>query len=352
MIADFGIPLSPAGETAADEVPFEVLATAAEQHCEIDLDSPAFPFDPCESLQLERRGVTAQTELWSTQTIWKETLVAKLDEHGRHDLADQIRDCHTEISHARCTGCHKTKSFWNRCENKFCPECAPRLAAERRDSIEWWTKCIGQPKHVVLTVRNTEEISHEKIQAVKNAFKSLRRSSLAKNWLGGFYSVEVTNEGRGWHVHVHALIDARYIDAKALAIQWAKRVGQDFAIVKVKDARDKSYLAELTKYCVKPAQLASWTGDEISAFIDAIDGCRMFGVFGSLFKQRSEWNEWKKTHLEARSRCECGCSTWTHLTDNELQAHDLQPSRPSQKPRPPDRLPELFAAPTNYQFGS
>lgn len=130
--------------------------------------------------------------------------------------------------------------------------------------------------------------------------------------------MEVTNEGRGWHVHFHLLVDANWVQASALAIVWGKLVGQDYAIVKVKDCRGSEYLREVTKYAVKGSELASWSADQLREFISAFSGVRFFGVFGSLFGKRTEWSEWIKAIREIKPLCECGCNVWRFLSPEEL----------------------------------
>jgi hypothetical protein len=265
--------------------------------------------------------------------IWKESIVAKLDEVHRNELADKVRQCHTEKSVRQCRACKSHSIFWNRCEVKWCPVCAGRLSNERRESVDWWTRQIRQPKHVVLTARNSDIITKGTVKRFKDAFAKLRRTAFAANWKGGFYSIEVTNEGRGWHLHIHCLIDARWIDSGGLANIWARCIGQDFSIVKVKDVRNASYLQEVTKYAVKGNELASWTPQDIVAFIDAFDGVRLFGVFGSLYSKRTEWKEFLDELRAGRVRCECGCSQWRILSENEFmwEEHTAQP----ESPRPP-----------------
>jgi hypothetical protein len=270
-----------------------------------------------ESLKLEKRGVTPQLSFWSEHVIQAESIVAKLREAGRFDLSDPLAACHTHKSMLECTACHKAKPFYNRCELGHCPLCQPRLSRERKKSIEWWTHHVSQPKHVVLTVRNSATFTKAYVQSFKAAWNKLRRSALAANWTAGFYSLEVTNEGKGWHLHLHALIDARWIDAKALAIKWAKLTGQDFAIVKVKDVRQADYLSEVTKYAVKGSQLASWSPSDIAAYIDAMNGVRTFGVFGALYGLRTKWRDFLDTLQKEMPACECGCSTYYVLTEAE-----------------------------------
>src|SRR6266498_3114404 len=84
---------------------------------------------------LEKRGITShadcsdtippdpphyapsgQIELWDRLHVYTEGIVAKLDEAGRPDLADKIRDCHSEVGYKRCKGCSTVSKFYNRCE--------------------------------------------------------------------------------------------------------------------------------------------------------------------------------------------------------------------------------------------
>jgi hypothetical protein len=292
-----------------------------------------------ESLSLETTGTTQQKpdarqgEFFNRQLLYKESVQAKLREVGCLDLADVLQGCHTIQSWAQCNGCKAVRTFWNRCENFFCPSCQPHLARDRYESIEWWANQIEQPKHVVLTARNTAAITQAHVHWFKGCLRRLRRSVFAKHWRGGCWSLEVTNEGRGWHLHAHLLVDARWIDEAELAIKWGHLVGQDFAIVKVKDARAKSYLKEVTKYAVKGSELAKWSGTDIAHFIHAFQGGKNFGTFGSLYGKRTKWREWLDSLIKNRGECECGCNDWEifdadawHLHNHRLRIIRGQPT--------------------------
>lgn len=127
--------------------------------------------------------------------------------------------------------------------------------------------------------------------------------------------MEITNEGKGWHIHLHILVDAFFVPAGELAVVWGKLVGQDFAIVKVKDCRGDSYLGEVTKYVVKGSELASWPPEEIAQFIHAIRGIRFFSTFGSLFKIRKEIREEMDSDRPEPRVCSCGCSDFVYESD-------------------------------------
>ena len=308
----------------------------AQATCSLD-ESPTEPRFDARILELETRGVTQhigrvnrhnrpllkQGQLWRSQTIHKFTLAAKLRTVGATDLAASLEACHSTYTVATCCDCGSIKKFPNRCDRFFCPECQPRLAGERRRSIEWWAQRCQQPKHVVLTQRNLDHITPETIAQFRAAWNRLRRMVFARNWTGGFYSLEVTNEGRGWHLHLHALIDSRWIDAGLLSKAWHKATRGLGHIVKVQDARQKDYLKEVTKYAVKGNQLAAWTGDQSLEFIRAFDGARTFGVFGSLYGKRTEWREWLDSIQAAKPLCACGSCWIKDESEHDWLARDI-----------------------------
>ena len=303
------------------------------------------------SLLLETRGVTShrsQKLLWENEIVFQQSILSKLRSIGKGHLAGKMAECHTIQTFKQCCHCKKQSSFYNRCELFFCPVCAPRLARERKESIDWWTKQIHQPKHVVLTVRNTSSITKNYVQFLKLQLSKLRRQNVFAGVRGGFYSLEVTNEGKGWHVHFHLLVDSHWIQASSLAIVWGKLVGQDFAIVKVKDCRGSDYIREVTKYAVKGSQLAGWSGAQTAEFIEAFSGVRFFGVFGSLFGKRTEWSEWIKSVREVKPQCSCGCDQWKLLSPEEILWE--QETSAGLAPNPPPKTDQVPFAQPDLEF--
>ena len=311
-------------------------------------------------VQVQRRGITShppatasgardtawQVEFWAKQTTHKNSVAAKLREIGRTGEASTLEQCHSTWTRATCNDCGAVKRFPNRCDNFYCPECQPRLASERRKAVEWWTHLVDQPKHVVLTVKNVPDLTRGHVQEFKKWFSRLRRSKFARNWEGGFYSLELTNEGRGWHLHLHALIDARWIDEGELSIAWNKVTNGQGRIVKVKDARGQNYLKEVTKYAVKGPQLAAWTGYQIATFIDAFSNVRSFGVFGSLYGARTAFADYLSTLRAHKPKCECGSCNIRYQSEVDAIMADLLPAQlgPS-RPAPPTGLQTELAIP-------
>lgn len=276
-----------------------------------------------------------QRRLWLDLEAVKSTLAAKLTTSKTPFFAESLERCHTYQTIAVCSGCRKVQRYWNRCEKWYCPCCAGRLSRERRKSIEWWVERIKQPKHVILTVRNSQAITPQYVQWFKDCWAKLRRSKLACAWKGGFYSIECTNEARGWHLHLHALVDCRFIPVEDLSRRWAKIVGQDFAIVRVKDCRAADYLHEVCKYVCDPQAMVTWHPDQISAFLTAMEGQRTFGCFGTLYKARAEHTKFLDEVREHKFECDCGCTEFTFYTEQEWEWAQTTTGPPPGRPQPP-----------------
>lgn len=337
-----------AEEPASTALEWSRFAEEVDSGLVWDPDStPQDRLDAEEAILLENRGVTSQSrsvyargsqappqsELWKKQTIHKATIAAKLRVLNMDTEAAKLELCHSYYTICLCDDCGSVRKFPNRCDLFFCPECQPGLANDRKKQVEWWTHTLHQPKHVVLTVQNVPDLTGGHLVELRKWFTALRRRKFARNWKGGFYSIECTNEGKGWHLHIHALIEAKWIDSAALALQWHSITRGLGRIVKVKDCRKADYLAEVTKYAVKGSQLAAWAPEQIATFIRAFDGKRTFGVFGSLYGVRTEFAEFIATLKAARPKCPCGSCSATYFSEadwilRELRATGPAPSRP------------------------
>ena len=244
-----------------------------------------------------------------------DAIAKKLETIGRQDLATPLRSCHTEVFHRICLACGRHQELVNHCDRHYCPLCAPRLSARRAKDLQWWIRSLQQPKHVVLTIRNIDHLTTSEIRSLKTAFSRMRRCKFASNWNAGLWRMEVTNEGRGWHVHIHALIEARYIDNSKLSTYWNKYTDNRGYIVKVKDCRGTDYTHEVTKYVVKPSQLSTWTPEQIAEYCDAFNHERTFGTFGDLFKLHAAHAQFVREALNGVQICECGCNDWVYMSD-------------------------------------
>jgi hypothetical protein len=183
-------------------------------------------------------------------------------------------------------------------------------------------------------VKNIFDLSPDHLTELKAWFSQLRRRKFARNWKGGFYTIEVTNEKKGWHLHIHALIDARWISQPELGEQWRSITRGFGRIVHVRDCRGTQFLSEVSKYIVKGSSIAKWTPAQIQTFVHAFGGKRTFGVFGSLYGQRTEFAEFIAVLKQGHKQCDCGCHQFNYYSEVDWLLRHSRPEAP-QCPRPP-----------------
>jgi len=296
--------------------------------------------------------VETQLQWLEKAAVFQHSLLAKLREFGEERLLNKIGQCHQSQTVLTCRCCGERRVVDDRCNVRWCCYCGPRIARRRSEEIAIWSKQLAQPKHVVLTARNTDLITRKIVRKFAVSLYKLRRRKWQPEWSGGTWALEITNEGRGWHLHAHMLIEARWIDAARLSKLWGRAMGQEFAIVKVKDARSAEYCAEVAKYVAKPAQVTSWQPNEIVEVIHAFNRVRVFGVFGKLIALRAQWNSLLKQQRHERGACECGECAWRVVDSRIAEMRDVvwdrKPTRPTPagpklgEPRPVAHEQSLF----------
>lgn len=275
-------------------------------------------------IQSRRAAERKQLQLLNSTDGWHETIRSKLQGRLNTIQFENFQRCGTEKIYRTCKGCGKCDGFGYHCMIKWCPRCNWRVTNKRQEMLERWSQLIDQPKHVVTTQRNTATLTRKMISDHTRNLAKLRRANVFKEVKGGCVSVEITNESRGWHLHAHWFVDARWIDASELSSTWARLVGQDFAIVKVLDLRSrKDFAREVAKYVVKGSEMATWDGNEINEFVRAVRGRRFFFAFGTLFrasaKIRAEMNAEKIPTV-----CECGCEKFVVRSAVDELLHEIR----------------------------
>ena len=263
-----------------------------------------------------------QRTLWAEQGDWHETIRGKLDGLFEDKQYLNFSRCGQEDFTCTCCNCGSTKKLKYQCSLKWCPRCQWRRVEQRQRLLGLWVSKIHQPKHLVLTQRNFAVMTPSAIKSHRLALSKMRRTRCFEKVRGGCVSVEVTNEGRGWHLHSHWLLDVRWLDMPSVSRTWAKLISQEYAIVKVMDCRERSYLTEVTKYVCSGAEMAGWEADKIHEFVRAVKGRRFFFAFGSLFKEQSAIRRALNAEEKQPMMCECGCGKFhfKNAVDAEVAA--------------------------------
>jgi hypothetical protein len=268
-------------------------------------------------IQAKRAAVAReriQTSFLASDLVFKSSILAKLREVNAEQVCSSRNEswfgnferCGIEKSWLMCESCERAHEITYSCSQRFCPNCAWKVALKRKKFIEALTDEMYSVKHVVLTQKNFAELKHTDIvQSRKNLF-DLRRKKVFGKVTGGCASLEFTNEDTGWHMHWHLLLQSGWIEADKLSIAWGKLVNQTFAIVKIKDVSEKSYVQEVCKYVAKGSEIAGWKPQQILDFIVALRDTRTFSTFGK-FRELAKFARLKaESEKPETPACECG----------------------------------------------
>lgn len=267
-----------------------------------------------------------QTTFLKSDLIFKESILSKLKEVDAENICSKREEnwfhnferCGVDKSVLMCESCERAREITYTCSNRWCPNCNWKVSLKRKAFIEELTADMYAVKHVVLTQKNFPDLKHADIVKSRKNLFDLRRKKIFGSVTGGCCSLEFTNEKSGWHMHWHLLVQSGWIDAGELAISWGKLVNQDFAIVKVKEVSEKSYVQEICKYVAKGSEIAGWKPQEILDFIIALRDTRTFSTFGK-FQQLAKYArlrlESEKTEAEP---CACGGTDYIFGQDESM----------------------------------
>ncbi len=179
-----------------------------------------------------------------------------------------------------------------------------RLYLERLQSVQAKNPDLV-PVMVTPTIRNGPDLS-ERYAHLKHALKILHARRHRKNQpsvmhevAGGVYSIEVTENGNGWHPHPHAiwLVDRNHPAAtdstnwalKELSPEWHRITGDSFIVDArpIRPNQDDPFqnpyadgFCEVFKYAMKAGELGP--AKTLEAY-PVLAGSRMVGSFGAFF---------------------------------------------------------------------
>ena len=233
-------------------------------------------------------------------------LLSRLEAEGADDLTEALRKCGLELP-LTCRSCGHVHKLQTRCNRKWCPVCARQIAAKRAAKLQAAALTFRWPLFLTLTVENVEsnDYSRDFVRDLRRSFGKLRQRKLWKKRVkAGAAAIEITNTGRGWHPHIHALLDCRWLaidtpeptarmspEAQAVRFRqaaeeltevWQKCVKTRTASqVKVKRA-DMHAAREVMKYAVKGSDLID-APDEIAPILRMMDGTRLVTTFGDCY---------------------------------------------------------------------
>ena len=272
-----------------------------------------------------------RTALLEQRSASRARLLSRLQDEDADTHATRLEKCGTVLRlKCNCCGCPRTAHV--RCDLKWCPSCAPRLAFDRAQKYGPVVEDFHAPLFVTFTTQNFDARSKKTtgMREVVRAFKRLR----SQRWwrravVGGVAAFEMTRRRKGWHPHVHALLDSRWFAAtlpapspgtpadkfraraltacREIAEQWTLALGGRPGSVKVRKIRLRDgqsvadCLKEVMKYSVTAESLDNITG-RVSLLLDELSCTRNLVAFGSAYRHPAL----KKASREGKPCDECG----------------------------------------------
>lgn len=260
-------------------------------------------------------------------------LITRLENEGAFHHSTRLKKCGEEI-HLRCSCCQRAKTAYKRCDLKYCPSCTPRLAFDRTKKYGPVVDTFSNPLFITLTTRNFDARSKKEtgIRAVRKAFTKLRAQRWWKKHVaGGVAGFEMTRRNKGWHPHVHAVIDSNWFAVELpppgfgvgleeyraharraceeVAAKWTKALGGRKGSVKVRKVKLRpgqsvsDCLREVLKYSITAESLDNITGTTgLTLLLDELALTRNTVGFGSAYRHPAL----KKPEREQKPCEKCG----------------------------------------------
>lgn len=170
------------------------------------------------------------------------------------------------------------------CHDRFCLPCARErsrvIAANVKEKLE-----SERARFLTLTLKSNAEPLAELLAKLSTDFAALRRTKLWRNKVTGgvaFIEVKWIERTERWHVHLHSLIQGRYIPDHELAQTWLRITGTSH-IIDIRVANDNAHVTHyITKYASKPLdQTVVNEPVRLAEAVVAMKGKRLCMTFGS-----------------------------------------------------------------------
>lgn len=189
------------------------------------------------------------------------------------------------------------------CKDRFCVICSPGRRSRIQQKIKYLLRCAVYPPGYFLGMITVSLVNPphlgEGIKKLQKSFAKLRSTKMWKSKIrGGVYVIEITGGPGGWHPHIHALVEQKFISWQSFQSRWlAISGGSAFHVKKVPAGQAERYI---TKYLSKPAV----EPEALELAQDELRHVRLFQPFGL-------WHGLLRAFVRPQYPCpNCGQSVW------------------------------------------
>ncbi len=170
------------------------------------------------------------------------------------------------------------------CHDRFCLPCGRERSRVIAGNVKLRTE--GKPaRFLTLTLRSTTESLAFLLAKLTTDFTTLRRSKLWKTRVRGgvgFLEMKWLARTNRWHVHLHCLVQGRYIPHPELCSLWLK-ITETSKVVDIRMANDDRHLTHyICKYASKPLDRTVLVDPpRLDEAVLALKGKRLCMTFGT-----------------------------------------------------------------------
>lgn len=179
-----------------------------------------------------------------------------------------------------CAQCGYTFQAPVYCGNRFCEVCGNNRRRRISSKLKAITRNIQYRggfsiKHLVLTIPNVRDIRNA-AKILQKSFRRLRQHSFWQNKVhGGAWTIEVTGRPGKWHVHLHAMLESKFIPHSLLRRHWRKVSPGEIVYIKpIPPAIAINYLVTYVSKCEAEVEYHLYISDQLK-------GLRIFQPFGT-----------------------------------------------------------------------
>jgi len=187
------------------------------------------------------------------------------------------------------------------CGDRTCPECRRKWFGYHFKALFGLVSRWRAAYFLTLTIKNIPDKAFGRgdVAELRKAFEKLRRRF--KQIAGGFYVVQATNKGSGWHLHIHAVFDGAFISQRELSDAWREITTVSFIV----DIRKVTDPGTAVRYLLSDfLQAPRIRPEDAATFNGVFRGSRLVQPFG----------KYRATKFRTPYKCpDCGSVYWAPL---------------------------------------
>ena len=189
-----------------------------------------------------------------------------------------------------CLKCGNVFKVHITCHQRTCQKCARIRSFQLVETYLPVVSTFEWPSFLTLTLKvDFLKTPQEQVDKIIASFRKLRRRDVW-NAERGLFSIEMVKKEGAWYVHLHTLVDSKWMDQKALSDAWFKITGDSYIVYLKRIFDRRGALREVLKYQTKVWEL----NKEDKEFIEKTFKHRRFvNVFGIKRQKKPEFKKMK-----------------------------------------------------------